>query len=510
MTSQPTHTLYRGARIESPAVPGADAMLVRGADIVWMGNQAQAPSGDFHIEQLEGIVLPAFVDSHVHTTATGLAQTGLDLSQCRGANDLLDKLSMQSGDLVIGHGWDETRWEIPTLPTPAELDRAAPGTKVYLSRVDVHSALVSPRLRAAVDGLEGATGYSARGALSRDAHHQIRTLVLSALTSSQRRTVQSGTLTHAARRGVGAIHECGGPLISGEDDFTELLALAKSQGGVEVTGFWGEFDPRKAREMGAVSAGGDLFVDGSFGSRTALLREPYTDDAGRGFSYTHVDEIAQHLVACVRENIAAGFHAIGDAAIAAVLEGYAKAAATVGTTALREGRHRLEHAELLDAGLIRGLVEYGLTVSAQPAFDARWGGPGGMHEQRLGAGRAAQLNPLAALYNVGVPVVFGSDSPVTPIAPWAALRGACRPHHEQHAVSVKTAFAAHTRAPWRSIGNDSCGVLAPGALASFAVWRADDIADPSALLRAVVDSEEDPMCERTVVRGRDVFRADVG
>src|SRR5213076_3347046 len=100
-------------------------------------------------------------------------------------------------------------------------------------------------------------------------------------------------------------------------------------------------------------------------------------------------------------------------------------------------RHRVEHAEMLDAQTIAAFADLGLTASVQPAFDAAWGGPDGMYATRLGAERAAGLNPYAALLRAGVPLAFGSDSPVTPLGPWEAIRAAafhCTPGHR---ISVR-------------------------------------------------------------------------
>ncbi|NEE58564.1 amidohydrolase, partial [Streptomyces sp. SID8455] len=92
---------------------------------------------------------------------------------------------------------------------------------------------------------------------------------------------------HAASLGIGALHECGGPEISDEEDFTSLLALAAERPGPRVFGLWAEEivdgkGARRIRELGAIGAAGDLFVDGSLGSHTACLHEPYADDPQTG------------------------------------------------------------------------------------------------------------------------------------------------------------------------------------------------------------------------------------
>lgn len=504
-----TLTVYRNAVIDSPAHPAANALVVRDEQIAWIGDVQQLPPLPPDARLLDvggGILLPAFVDAHVHTTATGMALTGVDCGGVHDASGLLAAVDAAAdadpaSDWIVGYGWDEIHWSDPTLPTPAQLATAARGKHVYLARVDVHSALVSTTVRTAVPGLEQLAGFDPMIALRCDAHHAVRRLMLESLSAAQRGAAQRAALEHAVEHGLAAIHECGGPNVAGEADFRQLLAAVEADPVVEVYGWWGEADVTKARQLGAVGAGGDLFVDGSLGSHTAWLRENYADHHTAGASYLDSDAIADHVVACVAAGMPAGFHAIGDAAIAAVLAGYAKAATSISINAIRAGRHRVEHAEMLDATAIRGLVEFGLVVSAQPAFDAQWGGSTGMYARRLGGARAAALNPLAPLHNVGVCVAFGSDAPATPIGPWGAIRAAVHPSNPQHALTPRAAFAAHTRGGWRAIGDDVTGVLLPGAPATFALWQADGVASGAELLAVTARGTEDPVCLATIVRG---------
>lgn len=167
------------------------------------------------------------------------------------------------------------------------------------------------------------------------------------------------------------------------------------------------------------AAAGDLFVDGSLGSHTACLHAPYADAPHTGTGYLDAADVAAHVAACTGAGLQAGFHAIGDAALGAVVEGVRAAAEKVGLARIRAARHRVEHAEMMTPATIAAFAELGLTASVQPAFDAAWGGEDGMYADRLGADRARTLNPFAALLKAGVPLAFGSDAPVTPSTPGA-------------------------------------------------------------------------------------------
>ncbi|MGW1395101.1 amidohydrolase [Streptomyces nigra] len=525
-TAQPQTVLLRRGEVHSPADPFATAMVVERGQIAWVGSEGAADAfadGVDEVVDLDGaLVTPAFADAHVHTTATGLALTGLDLSGAPSLEAALvlvrEFAAARPGDRVLlGHGWDAARWPGGRPPTRAELDEATGGRPLYLSRIDVHSAVVTTALLEMTPGAAGAPDTP----LVADAHHAVRATALAALTAAQRTEAQRAALSHAASLGIGTVHECGGPDISSEDDFTGLLRLAADEIGPRVVGYWAEQDVDKARELGAVGAAGDLFVDGALGSHTACLHEPYRDAGHTGTAYLDAAAVAAHVVACTEAGLQAGFHAIGDAAVTAVVDGMRAAADKVGLARIRAARHRVEHAEMLTPETVAAFAELGLTASVQPAFDALWGGDDGMYAQRLGAERARALNPFAALLRSGVPLAFGSDSPVTPLDPWGTVRAAAFHRTPEHRVSVRAAFTAHTRGGWRAVGRDDAGVLVPGAPADYAVWRTgalvvqapdDRVArwstDPRSGTPGLPDlspGRDLPVCLRTVVGGRTVF-----
>jgi predicted amidohydrolase YtcJ len=495
-------TLYRGGRVHTPADPSATALLADGGRIAWLGPDADAPAGADRVVDLGGaLITPAFVDAHVHTTATGLTLSGLDLTGTRGRGDVLAAVAAHAATLpgdavVIGHGWDESGWAEPDTPSAAELDRAGGGRAVYLSRACVHAALVSSALLSEL--ARAAAGYDDGGWLRRDAHHVVREAAYASISAAQVADAQRVALRHAAVLGIACVHECGGPGTSGEADFA--AALAHGDGYPQVIGLWGEAGAAaKARDLGAHGAAGDLYADGALGARTAHLRADYVDEPGsRGHGYLTAEQVTDHLVGCAEHGVQGGFHAIGDAAIGAVLSGFAGAAAAVGVDAVRDGRHRIEHAELLDKAAIARFVDYGIVASVQPAFDRLWGGEHGMYAQRLGAARALAANPLAALAGVGVTLAFGSDSPVTPLDPWGSCRAAMRHHNPVQSIGAKAAFAAHTRGGWRAAGVDDEGVLNPGGTATFTVW------DTTADLRAVLHGDTTPAARLTVLRGNTI------
>ncbi len=467
-------------------MPDATAMAVGdGPDsaVLWLGaddvGRVQFP--DAEVIDLEGgFVAPAFVDSHVHLTATGLTVDGLDLRGATSPEHLLrlvgDYARRHPDGPVWGHGWDETRWSHPVAPTTADLDAVVGERPVYLTRVDVHSAAASSALRRMTPGVEAATGFTPAQPLSAQAHHLVRATARDLLTSAQKHGARVAALDLAARSGIVAVHECAGPDIGGLDDW---CAVRDIDHGVDVIGYWGEAvsDTRQARDLieatGAAGLAGDLFVDGALGSHTAWLTRPYADAGDTcGNAYLDTDATAAHLAACTSAGVTAGFHVIGDAAVATVVDAIERVVAAVGAPAVARCGHRLEHLEMVDAEQAAKLGAWGVIASVQPNFDALWGGAGGMYAQRLGADRAGRLNPFALLASQGVPLAFGSDTPVTSIDPWSAVRAAVRHRTPGSAISPRAAFSAATRGAWRAGGvrDGLTGTLVPGAPASYAVW----------------------------------------
>ncbi|MFF4141192.1 amidohydrolase [Streptomyces sp. NPDC001698] len=518
--------LLRRGEVHSPADPFATAMVVEAGQVAWVGSEGAADAfadGVDEVVDLDGaLVTPAFTDAHVHTTATGLALTGLDLSDAPSLEAALARVrdfaaARPDDRVLLGHGWDAARWPGGRPPARAELDEATGGRPLYLSRIDVHSAVVTTALLDLVPEIHGPVD----GPLTADAHHAVRAAAFAAVTPAQRAEAQRAALARAASLGIGSVHECGGPRISSEDDFTGLLRLAAEEPGPRVVGYWAEQDVDKARRLGAAGAAGDLFVDGSIGSHTACLHARYTDAAHTGTAYLDAAAVAAHVAACTEAGLQAGFHAIGDAAVTAVVDGVRAAAEKVGLARVRAARHRVEHAEMLTPETVAAFAELALTASVQPAFDALWGGEEGMYAQRLGVERARTLNPFAALLRAGVPLAFGSDSPVTPQDPWGTVRAAAFHRTPEHRVSVRAAFTAHTRGGWRAVGRDDAGVLVPGAPADYAVWRTGDLVvqapddrvarwstDPRSGTPGLPDltpGGDLPVCLRTVVGGRTVF-----
>ena len=480
-------TLFTNAQVYCPSVPFASALLVQNGVITWIGD---ASGASVHQELADTVIdcdgqflAPAFVDAHVHATSTGLLLDGLNLSEVNSRHQLLELLSqyatLRRGGTIIGHGWDQSRWIDQQLPSRQDIDQATWGSVVYLSRIDVHSALVSSALISQAPHARHMDGFS-DFAVSAQAHGALRSHALGHLTSSHRDIAQRAFLEHALSQGIASVHEMAGPTISSESDARMLKERSDAGVGPRVFLYWGELNTdggiESALSLSAIGAGGDLFIDGAIGSRTAALHQDYTDSPGsKGVLYVDSRQVSSHVEDCATAGIQAGFHVIGDRGLQTVLDGMSMAAEKLGVAVIARGRHRLEHAEMISDSQMSVIQQLNLSSSMQPLFDALWGGSDGMYNARLGD-RALSMNRWGSLLNQGSAVCFSSDCPVTDVNPWAAIHAAMFHHDPREQITARAAFSAHTRAGWRALGQefDNHGVIEVGAPADLALWKAKD------------------------------------
>ncbi len=474
-----TRILLRGGYVHTPSDPHATAVAVDDGQVVWTGDDDASThfvDDVDRIVELEGrLVTPAFVDAHVHLSQTGMAAESLDLSDVPTLRLALDALAAHaratSLPVVLGLNWDETQWPEGRVFTREEVDRAVGDRPAYLARVDAHSAVVSSAFLDALPELVAMEGYAVTGLVARQANIHAREAVFELLPGSAQEEAIARALTEAARRGIGMVHEMGAPGDSPAEDFQRIASVRRVRTLPEVVGYWGQLDGiEMAQKLGCSGAAGDLCADGAIGSRTAAMHAPYADADTSGHLYLEPEQVRDHVIACTRADVQAGFHVIGDRAVAAVIDGFRQAAAELGGPALVRARHRLEHLEMVSPEDMVTLGELGVTASMQPMFDGLWGGDESLYAQRLGTERARPMNAFASLNRAGVALAFGSDTPVTPFDPWAGVRAAAWHHTESERITVRAAFNAHTRGGWRAARRDEGGVIALGAPATIAVW----------------------------------------
>ena len=432
-------TLYRGgARATAPADPRATALLVpRRADRLARDRRRRArrPTG---VVDLDGaLVTPAFVDAHVHATDTGLALSGLDLSGARSARAAARRGGGVRGGLpadavVLGHGWDESTWVGPRRRRPRRSWTGPPAAgwctcrRRRSTRRWCSSALLAARARRR----RRRPATTRRAGCARDAHHVVRAIALGVGHAGRSGARRSGSALRArgrrwaSRRCTSAAARAP-PTRPTSPACWRLAGAARPARGVRVLGRAG-WRGAKARELGAVGAGGDLYADGALGSRTAHLREPYVRrSTACGHGYLAAEQVARPPGRLRRRTACrAASTRSATRRSRTVLAGFAAAAATVGLERLRAGP--APHRARRDRGQGDDRAAWSSSGSWR-ACSRRSTGCGAARARCTRSGwastRSLESNPMGAMHGVGVALAFGSDSPVTPLDPWGSRCG---------------------------------------------------------------------------------------
>ncbi len=499
-------TLYRATRVATLTHPGeGEWMLVDERHVERVGT-GEPPAADRVVDLPGTTIIPGFIDAHVHLTGTGIDRSGPPLAACRSPEALVAtvaRAAAQRKGALLCHGFDETAWDRPTLPTIGDLDRAS-ARPLIVVRADGHVSLAnSPALAKSgvlgMRGVETGDGGDPTGVVRQEANWALQRWFHEGLSDREVQDYQLQAAALAAARGITCVHEMAIPNSRGPRDF-EGLMTHRDRLPVDAVPYVASMDIPFVIDFGLPRIGGDLSLDGSLGARTAWLSRAYVDGEGRGVGYVEGDDLVEFFHNAHLAGLQVAVHAIGDAAIEQVLASWERVYSALDSRSrrhFRARRHRVEHFEMPSPDLVERAGMLGLAISIQPAFDSTWGSPGGLYEQRLGEDRAAAMNPFRTLLQRGIVVGAGSDSPVTPLDPMGGIE-ALENHHDpaerltrEEAIRLFTlgsAMLAHL--------DEKKGRLEPGAHADFAAYEQDPTTAPS--VRGL-----EPVL--TVSLGREVF-----
>ncbi|MSP90420.1 MAG: hypothetical protein EXR79_01220 [Myxococcales bacterium] len=497
-------------------VVGDQAVAVRDGRIVARGTadgvlQLVGPTTSV-VREPNGVLLAGFVDAHVHLEGAALLADAIDLRDADADADVLQRVSAAVvangyGGWVWGFGLRQPLWQ---RLSAIDLDRAARGARVYLSRADGHGAICSLALARAFPVPLAHEVTAAAGRIEeRLAGRAWRELP--APRVERLKPLLLDVLHGLSRKGITEIHAMGAPewlhnalatlelegrlpvrtvlFLDGESTAGQRLLRGEVLSPA-LRGEAGNVRPYRSRLVHV--AGVKFWLDGSLGGRTAALAQPYADAATAGTLH-HADlQLAQWLAAADAQHIQVALHAIGDAAvaqIARVLAGMRRPADALPT--------RIEHAQVIDPTTLARLRGLAIVFSIQPLHapaDASFAAA------RLGAERmpwAYRATSLAAV----APVIAGSDLPVGPSDPLAMARNLAQvgltPAQAGRAVGETVDVDMALRAV--SGGTGLADPLTVGARADFVLWSRD----PVLLLQG--GEAVEPLL--VVVDGRVTFRA---
>ena len=528
----PEMTLYRNGRIytNDPGDPWATAMLVRGEEIIAVGDEGEvsalAEKGSKVVDLEKHFVMPGFNDAHVHLGGAGEDWLAVRLFGATNIRELQKRVAAavsehKEGEWITGSGWDHTLWPEKRFPNRQQLDEVSPNNPVLLTHVSGHVA-VANSLALHLAGITRDSANPSGGEIEKDGSGEPTGMLkegaamrlvegkIPARTAEQRRRGIELALADAAKNGVTSVQDN-----SAWEDFLTYRAL-KNDGKLTVRitewlPFAAPLD--KLQEMRRDGGTTDpwlrtgalkMVTDGALGSRTAAMLAPYADDPKTSGIMTMQPE---NLTALALERDKAGFqlnlHAIGDRANRVALDAFEAAAKANGP---RDRRDRIEHAQVVAPGDFARFARLQVIASMQPSHettDMRWA------EQRVGPQRAKGAYAWATMQKYGVRLAFGTDYDVEPISPFRGLyacvtrelpdggpEGGWEP---QEKISLADCIRAYTSgSAYGEFMDGKKGELKPGEFADFLVLSDD-------LTKATPREYTKIRVLRTIVGGRTVY-----
>ncbi|MBA7603245.1 Imidazolonepropionase [subsurface metagenome] len=431
--------LFKDALIHSPPRKSLRAdLLVEGSRIAKIGRvESSADAGTYENK----VLLPGYIDSHIHLLEYGYSLIFLDLREVRSREEFFTSLSSYlstARELGFLYAFNlaperlkETDWE----PLTSDLDKISKDVPILIRREDGHSVYLNKAARRWLlydQPIEHAndhlTGRFNELAVERMQERIPREVRIEAFIKAGADLLAKGVTSAAVMIGDEA---------SLGD--VEVIGSVGERLGIEAALFPQNRDVGKICDLELTRLGGCILIDGSFGSHTAALREPYTDAPGNnGILYFSQREL-NALVKCTEEaGLQMTFHAIGDEAIEQLLTAYEK---TIDPANSR--RHRIEHAELMPPDLIERAAKLNLILGVQPMFEIAWGQKEGMYAERLGE-RRRWTNPYRSILDAGIRIAAGSDAPITLPDPAEGITAFLNHPIAEERITVEEAVAAYT------------------------------------------------------------------
>jgi predicted amidohydrolase YtcJ len=490
--------------------PKAEAVAVIGDRIVAVGSRAdinlwRGPK-TMVIDAGGKLLLPGFNDAHVHFIQGGAQLEQVQLTDVSTPEEFATRIAAQvkktpKGEWILGGRWDETKWPKPDLPTKELVDSVTGNIPVFVDRYDGHEALAnSAAMKLA--GVDAKTPDVPGGVIVRDASGNPTGVfkdaampliykAIAPMTHEQRVRAARGALKHAASLGVTSVQHMN-PELADVAAYSELAE--KGELTTRIYAVPMETDWRDQAKVGIRRAWGSSFLrlggikgyaDGSLGSRTAYMFEPFTDDPGNcGLLSDEMhppSAMGDRLMQADAAGLQLRVHAIGDRAISMMLDIFADIEKEHG---YHDQRFAVEHAQHMAQKDFERFAKLHVMASMQPYHaidDGRWA------EGRLGHDRARYSYAWRSFLDHGVTLAFGTDWPVAPLDPilgvYAAVTRATLDGKNsggwipEEKITLPEAIEAYTMgAAFAEFQEREKGSIIPGKLADMVILS-DNIFD---------------------------------
>jgi predicted amidohydrolase YtcJ len=453
------------------------SLLVNGERIAGF-DEDPAGTGCERVDLQGATVLPAFADCHVHLTDTGYFANERDLSKARSYEEFAAAVERLPRERFILAGqYDESMWHDGRLADARALERHC-DAYAMLVRIDGHSSVVNTKtlewlnLAPQTEGIECDENGTPTGKLFLDANWKAQSQFMSALPLESKRAAERRATELALSRGYLHLHVqlVGFPREAYALEIAALRDLPPAKWYPKVC----EPDATIAHRLHLPYIGGDVFLDGSIGSCTAAVSEPFVSNGSLGALRYSDDQVYVYFATAEALGISAGVHAIGDRAIEQCVATWERVLR--GKPSARGTRHFIEHFEIARPEHIQACARMGIYLSMQPQFDELWGGRGRMYDDRLGTERMRSMNALGRIARSGAVLCGGDDSPVCNLSPLEGMQAAVDHHESSERLDPHQALAMYTiNAAYLAHVENQTGNLAPGLCADFVTLDRDPL-----------------------------------
>ncbi|MCK4312196.1 MAG: amidohydrolase, partial [Candidatus Cloacimonetes bacterium] len=423
------------------------------------------------IDLKESFVYPGFIDTHTHSFEGGLYISRANLENVKSLNEvfaILAEIKPVSGK-IFAFKFDENNIKEKRFPTAKELDRIFPDIPVFLRRVDGHSCVINTIAAKQIDWEktlpDNFDGYLNKRLDSKAATWFKKNIPEEGILLAYQKAAES-----AAKTGHTTVHTMVDNIRSDINHY-EFLKNKLDEFPVEYILYPQTTDVDIALEIGSPRVGGCILADGSFGSHTAALLEPYTDQPDNFGCLYHSDEFWEKFIRKAHDSdLQIAIHCIGDAAISQILKFYEK----VQMEQPKDLRHEIIHNELTSDEILDRIAQARVSAVMQPMFDRLWGGENALYETRLGKERTSRTNRLASIYNRGILLTGSSDWYITEMNALKGIDAAVRIHNENERLTPYQAVELYTKNAARlSFDEDRLGTIEIGKQADMVCLNED-------------------------------------